>query len=74
MVRWVRLPQQVGSIMVALLHSMCDLKGAQMNVQHRLTQELMLYKFELGQNTTEATKNICFMKSEGSVGHSTETR
>ena len=45
----------VGSIVVAsalsccaLLHSMHDLKVTQMNVQHHLICELMLYEFELG--------------------------
>ena len=60
----------IGSIMVvsivthALLHCVCDLKAAQMNLQCSLMHELMLYKFKMGQ---EATKNICCMKSEGAV-------
>ena len=44
------IPTLVGSIIVvgeltgcALFHSECDLKAAQMNVQHSLIQELMLY-------------------------------
>ena len=41
---------------------MCDLKTAQMNVQHNLIQELMLYKFKLGYNTEEAIKNIYYKK------------
>ena len=53
---------------------MCDLKAAQMNVQHGLIWEFMLYKFELGHNAMEATKNICYVKSEGAVDHSLETR
>ena len=43
----------IGSIVVvgvltcyALLHSMFDLKAAQMNVKHILIQELILYKFK----------------------------
>ena len=62
----------VGSIVVvgaltccALLHSICDLKATQMNVPHSLIQKLMLYKFKLGQNTAETTKNICCAKCEG---------
>ena len=53
---------------------MCDLKTAQMNGQHSLIQELMLYNFKLDHNTMKATKNICFAKSEGTVDHSTVTR
>ena len=54
----------------ALLHLVCDLKAAQMNMQYSLIQELMLYKFKLGHNAMEATKNICCMQDEGSVHHS----
>ena len=50
-----------------LLHSMCDSKATQMNVQHHLIQEFLLYKFKLGHDATEATKNICCMKSECTV-------
>ena len=53
---------------------MCDLKAAQMNVQHSLIRKLMLYEFEPGHNATEATKNICFAKGEGAVDHNTVTR
>ena len=67
----------VGSIVVvgtltccALLHSLCDLKEAQMNIQHSLIQELMLYVFKLGDNVIEATKNICHTKEEGAVDYS----
>ena len=58
----------------ALLHSMCDLKPAQLNGQYSLIQELKLYKYKQGHNGMEATKIICCMKSEGTVGHSTVTR
>ena len=34
----------------------------------------MLYKFKLGHNATEATKNICSAKGEGTVDHSTVNR
>ena len=29
----------------------------------------MLYEFELGQNTTGATKNICCAKGNGAIDH-----
>ena len=61
-----KLPTVVGSIVVVsvltcciLLHSMKDLKAVQINVQCSLIQELILYKFELGNNIMEATENIC---------------
>ena len=67
----------VGSIMVvgalthcALLHLVCDLKAALMNVQCSLIKKLMLYKFSLGHKATEATKIICYAKGDGAVGHS----
>ena len=43
----------------AFLHSVCDLKATQMNVQHSLIQELRLFESELGHNAAEVTKNIC---------------
>ena len=46
-----------------MLYSVYDLKSAQMNVQ--CFQEFMLYKFELGYNAMETTKNICCTKGEG---------
>ena len=48
---------------------MCDL-----NAQYHLIWELMLYKFELGYNNMEATKNICRAKGEGTDDHSITTR
>ena len=57
----------------AELHSMCDLKATQMNVQCNLIRELMLYEFDLTHNTAKATKNIC-AKSEGTVYHSAVIR
>ena len=53
---------------------MCDLKTKQLNVQYSYIQELMLYEFELGYNTVEATKNICCVKGEGAADYSTVTR
>ena len=44
---------------------MGHLNTAQMNMQRILIWEIMLYEFELGQNAAEATKNICYRKSEG---------
>ena len=67
-------PVVVGIIMVvgamthcALLYFLCDLKAAQMNVQHNLIRGL-------GHNTAEATKNICCAKVEGKVNHNTVTK
>ena len=54
----------------ALLHSVCDLKAAKINMQHSLISELILYKFKLGHNTTETTKNFCGIKSEGTIDNS----
>ena len=34
----------------------------------------MLYDFEVSHNTVEATKNICCIKDEDVVDHSTVTR
>ena len=53
---------------------MCNLKTTQMNVQCSLIRELMIYEIELGHNVTKATKNICCMKDEGAVDHSTVNR
>ena len=51
----------VGSIKVVgtltccvLLHSVYDLKAAQMNVLHSLIRELILYEFKQDYTTTEA--------------------
>ena len=64
----------VGSIVVIgvlihdpLLHSVCNLKAAQMSVQSYLILELICCEFELGHNAPEATKNICCVKGEGVV-------
>ena len=48
-----------------------DLKIAQRNAEHCQIQELIVYKSDrLDYNATEATKNICRMKSKGAVDHS----
>ena len=52
----------VGILICPLIHSMCDLKAEQMNVSCYL-----IYKFEVGQNATEENKNICCVKSDGTV-------
>ena len=60
----------VGSLTrCVLLHSMCNLKAAQMNMECNLICELKLYEFRMGSNAAEATKNICCVKGEGN--HST---
>ena len=71
----------VGSIVVAgvlthcaLLYFMCDLKAVQINMQHSLIQELMLYKIELGYSDVEGIKNICCAKKEVAADCSTVTR
>ena len=58
----------------ALLHSMYDLKAAQMNMQCSLIWELMLHKFELGHNASEAAKSFYWTKGERTVDNSTVTR
>ena len=75
------VPAVVGSIMVvgvlpccALFHSVCNFKGAQMNMQCSLIHELMLDKFKVGHNAKEATKTICCEKDESTVDHCIVTR
>ena len=36
-------------------------------MQDSLIQEFILYKFKLGHNAAEATKNICCVKNEGAA-------
>ena len=43
-------------------------------MQYYLISELLLYQFELGQNTKDANKNICCVKNEDPVDHNTVTR
>ena len=76
-----KIPTVVGGIVVvraltccAWLHSMWNLKATQINTQHSLIQEPMLYESELGHNTTEATKKISCAKGEGTVDHSSVSR
>ena len=69
----------VGSIVVlgvltccALLYFVCNLKLAQMDMQHRIPG-FMLHEFELSHNTAEETKNICCTKDKSTVDLSTVT-
>ena len=55
---------------LCMVHSMCDLKVTQMNLQHGQIMEFMFYEFELNQ----VTQNICCVKGKGTVDHSRETR
>ena len=71
-----KVPTVVGSIVVvgaltccALLHSMCDLKVTQMNMQHSIICDLMLCDFKLGCYMTEATKNVFCVKGKGLIIH-----
>ena len=75
-----KLPAVVGNIVVvgvltccALLYCVRHLKDAQMNMQHSLIWELILYKFELCHNTAESTKDIYCVKHKMSVDDSTVT-
>ena len=56
------------------LHSIYDLKATQMNEQHSLIQKLMIYKFKLGYNAADSTRNDCCVIGQGAVDHSTITR
>ena len=56
----------------AWIHSVCDLEASQMNRKHGLIWELMLYKFEMSHDATEATKNIFYVKGEGVDDHSNQ--
>ena len=50
-----------------VIHSVYDLKSAQINVKHRLIRELTLYGFEFDHNAVEPIKNICCANGEGTV-------
>ena len=50
-----------------LLHTRCNLKATQMNVQYCQNQELMFHKVKLGHNTAKATKNIYCTKGQGTI-------
>ena len=78
--RW-KIPVVIGSIAVvgaltccALFHFVYDFKAVRMNLQSSLIRECICYKFNLGHNATETSKNICFAKSVwggGGVDHTT---
>ena len=51
---------------------MYDLKVTQINMQHNLIRDLMLYKFKLGSNDVEITKNVCCTKGNGVVNYSNQ--
>ena len=57
----------------AFLHSICNLKAAQINMQCSLIWEFMIYKFKLGHHISQVTKNIC-LKSECEIDHSAVSR
>ena len=70
----------VGSIVVvgalkhwALLHSVYDLKARQMDIQHSLIWEFILFEFELSYNAAEASKNI-WTKGQSAVAYSKVNR
>ena len=50
------------------------LKDAQINLQNSLIREFILYKFEIGHNAVEASKDSCGAKGEGLVDHRTVSR
>ena len=70
-----RVPIVVSSIVVVstltrcvLLHSVCNFKAVQMDVQRCLIRELILYEFELDHNASaEEIKNIWRVKEENAV-------
>ena len=43
-------------------------------MQRNQIQELLLFEFEVGYNTTEANRNICCVKGEGGVDGSIENK
>ena len=54
---------------------MCELKTVQMKTECRLIFEFTLHEFKLGHNTMEVTKNICYVKVEGTTDDpSTQTK
>ena len=58
-----RYPTVVGSIVIIGVQT-CDLKIIHMNMQCNLIWEFRLFKFKLGHNIVEETKNI-FRAKEG---------
>ena len=81
--KWVRLPgltkssKKFYNILVCAclqrVHHMTKaVQAAQLNVQHSLIWELILYKFKPGHNT--AAENNCWAKGEDAVDHSIKSR
>ena len=72
-----KVPIVVSSIVVVgelTYYALCNLKTMQINIQCSLIWELMIYKFKLGHNAVEATRNICCVKGEDTVDQSTVTK
>ena len=61
-------------ICCVVLHTVRDSKAAQVNVQHSLIGELLLYEFELGHYSEEGRKIICYGKDESAVDQSKVSR
>lgn len=61
----------VGDVLTqcTLLHSACDLRTTQINVQCSPIWEFMLYKFKMSHDTAETTKDICSVKGENAINH-----
>ena len=54
----------VGSLTLSsLLRSMCDLLVTQINVQHNIICEFMLYEFDMSNKTIDETKKHLFYES-----------
>ena len=53
--------------------SLCVGVESDINMKYNPIWELILFKFELGHNAANATKNICCAKGEGAVDHITAT-
>ena len=64
----------VGVLIHAMLHSVNDLKAAQINLQCCLIWEHMLYKDKIAYNAVKVRKDICCAKADGVVDHNTISR
>ena len=60
----------VDSIMIVGVLTHCVLKAKEMNMEHSIIQELILYEFKLGHNAVKTTKNIHCTKGENPNDHS----
>ena len=63
----------VGVLTCAMFYLMWDLKGVQLKMQCCLIQELILYEFKVGHNSTEAAKNTFSARGDGTIDHSLVT-